>query len=572
MHAKPAALIKSIYSIITSTPPNAMTLAQWSTIRNGQKVISAADNTASATIVACYSNSRPAVLLPLLILMNHPQATIAVIVHSETAMRRYKTELKDTALSSGTACSTAFVDKWQTTQETVSCTYFTPLSFLSTFSRKQDLNYTYVVFLDTHERSQWGETALTIIKRTYKGKLVLGCVPLSPALQYLQSYFKDASVVALEDFEAPDIHYLEEASSDLDKSAVQAAVSINSLEDAGHILVLMPTQKEVSSVIRGIHDRLQSLGVGGEVSVVPFHKEMRREELEQLYEALDKQGGRVIIVATMLAQDYTQLPSGIKYVVDSGLSTCPEGVVWATKQDCEIRANRISAPASKVYRLFTEQTYEQLLDMPPAQLDIGPLDEVIAYWFALGVRNISSLDVPTKLPTRLLPRSLSLLHHLGIVTEDCELTPATQRISSLILCCPFISVRFTAALAHSLNESCQTMVLSIVAMLLEGGLNEAYYTPKDKREKEEAKSVHAQFEVVEGELITLLNVYDASCVPKLKPVRWFVEHYINHKMLQRVAYIRGTMGSLIGIGHGKVGAHHDEQLASCLQILKRYLE
>lgn len=547
-----------------------MNLAQWSIIQNGAKIVAHIGTGNNTSIVTCYSNSRPAVMLPLLIQMNHTNTNIAVVVHTETAAKRYAKELEETAKEAGTPCSSQCFLQWDTPPIESKCTYFTPGSFLQAFGQQQEMPYTHIVVLDTHERSQWGETVLAVLKKVYTGPLVLCCPPLLKAIEYLQEFYTNAPVIALQDIEVADMHYLDQPSSDLVDTAIGTAIDINSMEGDGHIIMFLSTREQVLSVIRGINDRLQSQRKGGDVSVVPFYKAMKREELEELYDALDKRGGRTIVVATAMAQDYTSLPPGIKYVIDSGLQTSQEGKeLWATKLDCELRANRVSATGGKAYRLFTEETFGGLLDIPPAEVAVNQLDQVVLYWLVLGVQNVLTLDTPTKYPQRLLASALTTLHHSGLISKDGQLTKVAQSVSSLSICYPFVPTRFIAAIGHSLNQSCQSPILSIVAMELTGGLNEAYYTPKDTAKREEAKNIHELFEVEEGPHITLLNIYESACTPKLKPTRWFAEHFLNYQMIRVADNIRKELSSVIGVR--TTNADNDEQMTSCLEILKRYV-
>lgn len=550
---------------LTSTPMN---LAQWSIIQNGAKIVSHIGKGSNASIVACYSNARPAVMLPLLIQMNHNNPSIAVIVHSDAAARRYAKELEETATD--TIHAQCFL-QWDTPPIEAKYAYFTPESFLQAFGQQQELPYTHIIVLDTHERSIWGETVLTVLKKVYKGPVIMSCPPLPKAIEYLQSFYTEAPVIALKDIEVADMHYLDVPSSNLVQTAIDTALDINKLEGEGHIIMFLSTRDGVLAVIHGINDRLQSERKGGDVSVVPFFKAMKREEMEELYSALEKKGARTIIVATAIAQDYTSLPPGIKFVIDSGLQTSKEGKsIWATKQDCEIRSNRVSSIGGKVYRLFTQETFESLLDVPPAEMSVSSLDQVVLYWLSLGVQNVLTLDSPTKLSKRLLASALTSLHYAGLVSKDGKLTTAAQGVSSVVICYPFIPTRFIAAIGHSLTESCQSLILSIVSMELAGGLNEAYYTPKEKVKREEARNIQELFEVEEGPYITLLNIYDSACSPKLKPTRWFAEHFLNYQMIKVAYNIRRELSSVVGVRN--TSADNDEQMASCLQILNRYID
>lgn len=548
-----------------------MNLAQWSIIQNGAKIVAHMGTGNNAYIIACYSNSRPAVMLPLLIQMNHTNTNIAVVVHTETAAKRYSKEIEETSKVAGTPCSSQCFLRWDSLPIDSKCTYFTPESFLKAFGQQQEIPYTHIIVLDTHERLQWGETVLAVLKKVYTGPLVLCCSPLPKAIGYLQDFYEGASIIALQDIEVVDMHYLDHPSCNLVDTAVDTAVNISSMEGDGHIIMFLSTREEVLLVIRGINDRLQSQQKGGDVSVVPFYKAMKREELEELYDALDKRGGRTIIVATAMAQDYTSLPPDIKYVVDSGLQTSQEGKqIWATKLDCEIRANRVSSTGGKVYRLFTEEMFEDFIDMCPAEVMVDKLDQVVLYWLSLGVKNILTLETPSKYPQRLLSSALTTLHHASLISNDGQLTRVAQSVSSLSICLPFIPTRFIAAIGHSLSESCTSQILSIVAMELAGGLNEAYYTPKEVVKREEAKNIHALFQVEEGPYITLLNIYESACTPKLKHTRWFVEHFLNYQMIRMATNIRHELASVIGVG--AVNADKDEQMTGCLEIVKRYFD
>jgi ATP-dependent RNA helicase DDX35 len=119
---------------------------------------------------------------------------------------------------------------------------------------------------------------------------------------------------------------------------------------------------------------------------------------------------------------------------------------------------------------------------------------------ALGIDNIVQFEFPSAPPSKNLIASLELLYALGAVDDSGRLTrPLGEQISELP-----IPPTLSKMLFSSGEFGCTREIAIIVAMLQ---VENVFLTPPGQSAK--ARMAKRAFEVAEGDLLTLLNVYNA---------------------------------------------------------------
>ena len=88
---------------------------------------------------------------------------------------------------------------------------------------------------------------------------------------------------------------------------------------------------------------------------------------------------------------------------------------------------------------------------------------------------------------------------------------------------------------------CAEEILTLVAMMQ---INNVFQRPSSGNRALEARRRRREFEVAEGDLITLLNVYNAFIKEK-KSKQWCGINFLNYKGLTRACEIRSSMAGLL---------------------------
>lgn len=95
-------------------------------------------------------------------------------------------------------------------------------------------------------------------------------------------------------------------------------------------------------------------------------------------------------------------------------------------------------------------------------------------------------------------------------------------------------------LYNSIQMACSEEILSIIAMLQ---VQAVFSKPATGQGQITARIKKRDFEVAEGDLITLLNVY-TSFVSAGRTKEWCGQHYVIYKNLKRAYELRGQLAKL----------------------------
>ncbi|KAJ0700070.1 putative RNA helicase [Helianthus annuus] len=272
---------------------------------------------------------------------------------------------------------------------------------------------------------------------------------------------------------------------------------------------------------------------------------------------------------------------GVKYVIDPGLvkvrSYSPDSgiesliVVKTSKAQALQRSGRAGREGpGKCYRLYPESRFEGLDDSTVPEIKRCNLSNVILQLSALGVDDIIGFDFLEKPDRMAVIRSLELLYLLGALTDEKKLSdPIGTQMARLPL-----EPNDSKALILASQFDCLEEMLIVVSML---SVESIFYVPRDKLE--ESRTVIKSFSSLEGDHLTLVNVYRASIefLEKNKTEngnekaeknlrKWCKDNFINNRSLKHARDIYSQIRENVERMGLKISSCGDDmlQLRRCL--------
>ncbi|KAL2905388.1 Pre-mRNA-splicing factor ATP-dependent RNA helicase DEAH10 [Bienertia sinuspersici] len=360
-------------------------------------------------------------------------------------------------------------------------------------------------------------------------------------------YFDGARAVHVQGRQFPvDVFYTLHAETDYVDAAVVTIFQIHMEEAPGDVLVFLTGQEEIESVEGLVRDKLPQLPEGNRnIVTVPIYASLPSEQQMKAFMPTPD-GFRKVILATNIAETSVTIP-GIKYVVDPGVVKARNynprtgveslNIIPTSKAQALQRSGRAGREGpGKCFRLYTEREFEKLADSTVPEIKRCNLSNVILQLKALGVDDIIGFDFMEKPSRMAIVKSLEELFLLGALTEDYKLSdPIGQQMARLPL-----DPIYSKALLLSSQFNCLEEMLIAVALL---SVESIFYTPREKQE--EARTAIKRFSSLEGDHITLINVYK-SCDEFLRSCnvnsskektfksikKWCKENFINGRSMR----------------------------------------
>lgn len=198
----------------------------------------------------------------------------------------------------------------------------------------------------------------------------------------------------------------------------------------GHILVFMPGAYEINRTIREITARL-----GSQCAILPLHGELPASEQDK---AVNRSSGRRIIVSTNVAETSLTI-DGVTCVIDSGLARVarfdPQRgintllIEKISQASADQRAGRAGRTAPGVcLRLWTQRDHERRAPRELPEVKRLDLAETVLALKAAGVGDLASFRWIDPPEPAALARAEMLLHDLGAVARDGEITETGRRM------------------------------------------------------------------------------------------------------------------------------------------------
>lgn len=287
--------------------------------------------------------------------------------------------------------------------------------------------------------------------------------------------------------------------------AVQEAAAL----DAGHILVFLPTERDIREAAK----RLGGRQYPGDTSVFPTEivPLFGRLSMEDQTKVFSPWSHRRIVLATNVAESSLTVP-GIRYVIDTGTARISRYSARSRMQRLPIEpisqasANQRAGRCGRVgpgvcIRLYSEEDFRQREAFTAPEIQRTNLAAVILRTLSLRLGRLDDfpfLDPPKPTSIR---EGYRTLEELGAIpTEGAgELTELGRRMARLP-----VDPRISRMILAAVDEHALPEVLAIAAFLETQDPRER---PVDKQQA--ADEAHAKFVNRDSDFLTILNLWDA---------------------------------------------------------------
>ncbi|XP_042165085.1 ATP-dependent RNA helicase DHX33 [Oncorhynchus tshawytscha] len=328
------------------------------------------------------------------------------------------------------------------------------------------------------------------------------------------------------------------------QAALVSVFQIHQEAPASHdILVFMTGQEEIEALARTCRDIAKHLPDScGPMTVIPLYASLPPAQQLRVFQPAPK-GCRKVILSTNIAETSITI-SGIKYVIDTGMVKAkrfnPESglevlaVQRVSKAQAWQRAGRAGREDSgSVYRLYTEDEFDNLIPMTVPEIQRCNLASVMLQLLALGIPDVMNFDFmskPSPEAMRSAVEQLDLLGAVGRKGEQVTLTPLGKKMASFPL-----EPRYAKTILLSPDFQCSEEVLTIVSLL---SVDSVLYNPPARRE--ECLAARKKFTTSEGDHLTLLNIYRAFKKVNANK-EWCRENFVNSRNMSMVGEVRAQL-------------------------------
>ncbi|XP_078446487.1 putative pre-mRNA-splicing factor ATP-dependent RNA helicase DEAH3 isoform X1 [Wolffia australiana] len=408
--------------------------------------------------------------------------------------------------------------------------------------------YKVIILDEAHERTLATDVLFGLLKEVLKNRPDMKLIVMSATLEAekFQGYFSSAPLMKVPGRLHPvEIFYTQEPERDYLEAAIRTVVQIHMCEPTGDILVFLTGEEEIEDACRKINKEVNNLGDQvGPVKVVPLYSTLPPAMQQKIFEAApaplkeDGPPGRKIVVSTNIAETSLTI-DGIVYVIDPGFSKQKvynprirvESLLVSpiSKASAHQRAGRAGrTQPGKCFRLYTEKSFHNDLQ-PQTYPEIlrSNLANTVLTLKKLGIDDLVHFDFMDPPAPETLMRALEVLNYLGALDDEGNLTNLGEIMSEFPL-----DPQMSKMLVASPGFNCSNEILSISAML---SVPNCFLRPREaQKAADEAK---ARFGHIDGDHLTLLNVYHAYKQNNEDP-SWCYENFVNQRAIKSADNVR----------------------------------
>lgn len=415
--------------------------------------------------------------------------------------------------------------------------------------------YSVLILDEAHERTVSTDVLMGLLKEVMKRRDTMKLVIMSATLdaRKFQTYFGGTPLLKVPGRLHPvEIFYTPEPESDYLEAALRTVLQIHMCEAEGDILLFLTGEQEIEQACRRINEECLKLGQDiGPVKCLPLYSSLPSHLQQRIFEDAPPPRqpggppGRKIVISTNIAETSLTI-DGIVYVIDPGFSKQKVYnprvrvesllVTPISKASAKQRAGRAGrTKPGKAFRLYTEVAFKkELQEQTFPEILRSNLASIVLTLKKLGIDDLVHFDLMDPPAPETLMRALELLNYLSALDDSGNLTLLGTRMAEFPL-----DPQLSKMLLMSPKYKCSNEILSIVSLL---SVPQLFIRPPDS--KSQADKFHERFYHIDGDHLTMLNVYHAFKQNNEDP-NWCYEHFLNFRSLKAADSVRQQLARIM---------------------------
>ncbi|GMH37686.1 hypothetical protein BSKO_05559 [Bryopsis sp. KO-2023] len=413
--------------------------------------------------------------------------------------------------------------------------------------------YSVIILDEAHERTLATDVLFGLVKEVLRSRPDMKLVVMSATLEAekFQGYFLDAPLMKVPGRLHPvEIFYTQEPERDYLEAAIRTVVQIHLCEPPGDVLLFLTGEEEIEDACRKINKEVQQMkDKVGPIKVLPLYSTLPPAQQQRIFESAPNgepggPPGRKIVVSTNIAETSLTI-DGIVFVIDPGFakqkvynprirveSLLVSPISRASAHQRAGRAGRTRP--GKCFRLYTESSFKNdLQEQTYPEILRSNLGSVVLQLKKLGIDDLVHFDFMDPPAPETLMRALELLNYLSAIDDDGNLAKTGNVMAEFPL-----DPQLAKMMVASQEFKCSNEIMTIAAML---SVPNCFVRPREAiKAADEAK---AKFSHVDGDHLTLLNVYHAwKTLPEDQdPKDWCYDNFLNYRCLKAADNVRSQL-------------------------------